>query len=157
LKIEKIFLRSFICWRKDDHKNTNPDPQIRKLSRSTNSEPFQIHKFGIFPEPQIRDFIGSKNLRFHRILWFEILSDSIIWNGRKHLQKQKSIKKTDVQIRKQRNLLTFVNNTLNHQQKMWDWRRRIWRCRTAARTWKRAAAWTWKTWLRKRASLPAPI
>jgi len=148
---------SFICWRKDDHKNTNPDPQIRKLPGSINSEPFRIHKFRIFSEPQIWDFIGSKNSRFYHILWSKILSDSIIWNGRKHLRKQKSIKKTDVQIQKQRNLLTFVKSTLNHQQKMWDWRRRIWRCRTAARTWKRVAAGIWKTRLRKRASLPAPL
>jgi len=156
LKIGKIFWWSFICWRKDDHKNTNMDPQIWKLPGSTNSEPFQIYKFGIFLEPQIRDFTGSKNSRFYCILWSEILLNFIIWNGRKHLRKQKSIKKMDVQIRKQKNLLTFFKSTLNHQQKIWDWRRKISRCRTAARTWKRVAAGTWKTRLRKRASLPAP-
>jgi len=157
LKIEKIFWWSFICWIKDDLKNTNLDPQIRKLPGSTNSESSQIHKFRIFPKPQIQDFTRSKNSRFYSILWSKILSDSIIWNGRKHLRKQKSIKITDVHIRKQRNLLIFVKSTLNHQQKMWDWRRRIWRCRTTAGTWKRAAAGTWKTRLRKRASLPAPL
>jgi len=139
LKIEKIFWWSFICWRKDDHKNTNPDPQIQKLPGSTNSEASWIHKFRTFPDPQIWNLPGTTNSRFYHILWSKILSDSIIWNGRKHLRKQKFIKKMNVQIWKQRNLLIFVKNTLNHQQKMWDWRRRIWRCRTALRTWKRAA------------------
>ena len=93
----------------------------------------RIHKFGSFLDPQIRNLLESTNLksswntnpgfywkqnsRFYSILLFEILSDSIIWNGRKHLQKQKFIKKTDVQIRKQRNLLTFVKRILNDQQK----------------------------------------
>jgi len=124
------------------------DPQIRNLPGSTNLESSRNHKYEI------------RNSRFYCILWFEILSDSIIWNGRKYLRKQKSIKKTDVQIQKQRNLLTFVKSTLNHQQKMWDWRRRIWRCCTTARTccttartWKRATAGTWKTRLRLPASL----
>ena len=68
-----------------------------------NSELSRIQNFGTFPNPKIRNLPGTINSGFYRKHKLGILSDSMICNARKHLRKQKSIKKPDVQIRKQRN------------------------------------------------------
>ena len=85
-----------------------------------------IHKFGSFLDPQIWNLPGSTNSGFYRKKKFEILPYCVIQNsiGFYNLKWKKTLtetkihkKKTDVQIQKQRNLLTFVKSTLNHKKK----------------------------------------